>query len=86
MILADDEDEREAALAEILPMQQGDFEEILTAMSGLPVTIRLLDPPLHEFLPSLLDQALEVQRLQLAGAEPAPRSSARRPCSPGSRS
>ncbi len=46
MILADGEDEREAALAEILPMQQGDFEEILTAMSGLPVTIRLLDPPL----------------------------------------
>jgi pyruvate, orthophosphate dikinase len=69
MILADDEDEREAALAEILPMQQGDFEEILTAMSGLPVTIRLLDPPLHEFLPSLLDQALEVQRLQLADAD-----------------
>ena len=69
MILADGEDEREAALAEILPMQQGDFEEILTAMSGLPVTIRLLDPPLHEFLPSLLDQALEVQRLQLAGAD-----------------
>ena len=70
MILADDEQEREAALAEILPMQQADFEEILTAMSGLPVTIRLLDPPLHEFLPSLLDQALEVQRLQLADAEP----------------
>jgi pyruvate, orthophosphate dikinase len=69
MILADGEDEREAALAEILPMQQGDFEEILTAMSGLPVTIRLLDPPLHEFLPSLLDQALEVQRLQLADAD-----------------
>jgi pyruvate,orthophosphate dikinase len=66
MILADDEQEREAALAEILPMQQADFEEIFTAMSGLPVTIRLLDPPLHEFLPSLLDQALEVQRLQLA--------------------
>ena len=69
MILADDEHEREAALAEILPMQQADFEEILTAMDGLPVTIRLLDPPLHEFLPSLLDQALEVQRLQLAGAD-----------------
>jgi len=69
MILADDEAERQEALDEILPMQQSDFEEILTAMSGLPVTIRLLDPPLHEFLPSLIDQALEVQRLQLAGAD-----------------
>ncbi len=65
MILAADESSRVAALAEILPMQQSDFEEIFSAMSGLPVTIRLLDPPLHEFLPSLLDQALEVQRLQI---------------------
>ena len=65
MILADDESARVSALAEILPMQQSDFEEIFTAMSGLPVTIRLLDPPLHEFLPSLLEQALEVQRLQI---------------------
>ncbi|HET7304022.1 MAG TPA: pyruvate, phosphate dikinase [Segeticoccus sp.] len=67
MILAEDEDEREAALAEILPMQQSDFEEIFTAMSGLPVTVRLLDPPLHEFLPDLVDQALHVQRLELEG-------------------
>ena len=66
MILADDDDERAAALEQILPMQQGDFEEIFTAMSGLPVTIRLLDPPLHEFLPSVTEQALTVQRLQLA--------------------
>jgi pyruvate, orthophosphate dikinase len=65
MILADGEGARVSALAEILPMQQSDFEEIFTAMSGLPVTIRLLDPPLHEFLPSLLEQALEVQRLQI---------------------
>ena len=70
MILADDENARAAALAEILPMQQGDFEEIFTAMDGLPVTIRLLDPPLHEFLPSLLDQALEVQRLKGEPAAP----------------
>ncbi|MEO6957330.1 MAG: putative PEP-binding protein, partial [Antricoccus sp.] len=70
MILADDEDQREAALAEILPMQQQDFEAIFREMSGLPVTIRLLDPPLHEFLPSLLDQALTVQKLELTGAEP----------------
>jgi len=67
MILASDDAERSAALEEILPMQQGDFEEIFTAMSGLPVTVRLLDPPLHEFLPSLTDQALAVQRLELTG-------------------
>jgi pyruvate,orthophosphate dikinase len=68
MILAEDEQDRAVALAEILPMQQQDFQEIFTAMSGLPVTIRLLDPPLHEFLPSLVDQALTVQRLQLQDA------------------
>ena len=51
MILADDEAGRRAALATILPMQQGDFEQIFRVMHGLPVTIRLLDPPLHEFLP-----------------------------------
>jgi len=64
MILAEDDEGRAAALEQILPMQQGDFEEILTAMSGLPVTIRLLDPPLHEFLPSVTEQALTVQRLR----------------------
>jgi len=53
MILADNEDGRRKALDELLPMQQGDFEGIFEAMAGLPVTIRLLDPPLHEFLPSL---------------------------------
>ena len=51
MILADDREGREAALAKILPMQQSDFEGIFRAMDGLPVTIRTLDPPLHEFLP-----------------------------------
>jgi pyruvate,orthophosphate dikinase len=51
MILANDEAGRRAALAKILPMQRGDFEELFRAMDGLPVTIRLLDPPLHEFLP-----------------------------------
>ncbi|MBP9087836.1 MAG: pyruvate, phosphate dikinase [Kofleriaceae bacterium] len=51
MILADDEAGRRAALATILPMQQGDFEQLFRVMHGLPVTIRLLDPPLHEFLP-----------------------------------
>jgi pyruvate,orthophosphate dikinase len=53
MIMADNEDGRRKALDELLPMQQGDFEGIFEAMAGLPVTIRLLDPPLHEFLPSL---------------------------------
>ena len=51
MILADDEAGRRAALAKILPMQRGDFAELFRIMAGLPVTIRLLDPPLHEFLP-----------------------------------
>lgn len=51
MILAKTEEERRAALAKIEPIQQGDFEGIFQAMDGFPVTIRLLDPPLHEFLP-----------------------------------
>jgi len=51
MILADTEVERRKALTKLLPMQRGDFEGLFAAMSGLPVTIRLLDPPLHEFLP-----------------------------------
>ncbi|MES2896465.1 MAG: pyruvate, phosphate dikinase [Pseudomonadota bacterium] len=51
MILADDEKGRRVALAKILPMQRNDFVELFTIMEGLPVTIRLLDPPLHEFLP-----------------------------------
>jgi pyruvate,orthophosphate dikinase len=51
MIMADDEAGRRAALDRLLPMQQSDFEGIFEAMAGLPVTIRLLDPPLHEFLP-----------------------------------
>ncbi len=51
MICAQDESGRRAALARILPMQRGDFEDLFEIMAGLPVTIRLLDPPLHEFLP-----------------------------------
>ena len=51
MILADDEQGRRTALAKLLPMQRNDFAELFEIMSGLPVTIRLLDPPLHEFLP-----------------------------------
>ena len=52
MICAEDETGRRRALAKILPMQRSDFEQLFQTMSGLPVTIRLLDPPLHEFLPS----------------------------------
>ena len=60
MILATSAQQREDALSEILPMQRGDFEGIFRAMEGLPVTIRLLDPPLHEFLPHGESQVAEV--------------------------
>ena len=60
MILAETEEERRAALAQLLPIQQGDFEGILREMEGLPTTIRLLDPPLHEFLPNLEELQVEV--------------------------
>ena len=56
MILAEDVEGRKKALAKLLPMQQGDFEGIFKEMDGLPVTIRLLDPPLHEFLPKKDDE------------------------------
>ena len=62
MILAEGLDGRRSALERILPMQQSDFEGILAAMAGLPVTIRLLDPPLHEFLPSLEEATDERMR------------------------
>jgi len=60
MILADDEAGRRAALAKLLPMQRGDFVELFETMRGLPVTIRLLDPPLHEFLPRSEAEIAEV--------------------------
>ena len=65
MIMAGDERGRRAALAELLPFQQQDFEGLFTAMAGLPVTIRLLDPPLHEFLPNLVDLSAQVERARL---------------------
>jgi pyruvate,orthophosphate dikinase len=64
-ILATGDDERRAALAELLPLQQSDFEGIFEAMDGLPVTIRLLDPPLHEFLPKLHDVERELERARI---------------------
>jgi len=63
MVMADDEAGRRAALDELEPLQQGDFEGILEAMTGLPVAIRLLDPPLHEFLP---DREELVERITVA--------------------
>jgi pyruvate,orthophosphate dikinase len=60
MILADDEKSRRAALAKLLPMQRNDFIELFEIMGGLPVTIRLLDPPLHEFLPHNKAEIAEV--------------------------
>ena len=62
MIVADTEAERRAALAELLPMQRQDFVELFTIMAGLPVTIRLLDPPLHEFLPRSDEEIAEVAK------------------------
>ena len=62
MILAGDESGRRKALEKLLPMQRGDFEGIFQAMRGLPVTIRLLDPPLHEFLPHEPEQQREMAR------------------------
>ncbi|HWT11811.1 MAG TPA: pyruvate, phosphate dikinase [Allosphingosinicella sp.] len=60
MILASDEGGRRAALAKLLPAQRSDFEQIFRIMAGLPVTIRLLDPPLHEFLPHAEEEFAEV--------------------------
>jgi pyruvate,orthophosphate dikinase len=62
MILADDEHGRRAALAKILPMQRGDFVDLMDIMEGLPVTFRLLDPPLHEFLPHSEEDVAAVAR------------------------
>ncbi|WP_316195777.1 MULTISPECIES: pyruvate, phosphate dikinase [unclassified Bradyrhizobium] len=62
MILAEDEQERRAALAKLLPMQRADFVELFEIMKGLPVTVRLLDPPLHEFLPHTQAEVEEVAR------------------------
>ncbi len=65
MIMAETEDERRAALDKLLPLQQGDFEGLFEEMRGLPVTIRLLDPPLHEFLRSVEDVARDTERARI---------------------
>ncbi|MDJ1462053.1 pyruvate, phosphate dikinase [Nitratireductor sp. GZWM139] len=69
MILADTENDRRAALAKLLPMQRSDFVEIFEVMAGLPVTIRLLDPPLHEFLPKTEEEIGEVAAAMGVSAE-----------------
>ena len=71
MIMAETEEERRAALAELLPHQQEDFEGLFEEMKGLPVTIRLLDPPLHEFMPQAEEvaQDLERARIEQSGEE-----------------
>lgn len=68
IILAESEEERKSLLDELIPMLRQDFMEILEVMEGLPVTIRLFDPPLHEFLPSLDELISEVERARARGA------------------
>jgi pyruvate,orthophosphate dikinase len=67
LILADTDEERDHELAELLPMQRRDFVELLEAMDGLPVTIRLLDPPLHEFLPDITELSVRVAVAEARG-------------------
>jgi pyruvate,orthophosphate dikinase len=69
MILADDEKGRRTALAKLLPIQRGDFADLFEIMSGLPVTIRLLDPPLHEFLPHTDAEIADVAKSMGADAD-----------------
>src|SRR3712207_5701574 len=75
LILAEGDDERQAALDALEPLQEQDFLEIFEAMDGLPVTVRLLDPPLHEFLPDLTELSV---RVALAEERGEPRSEERR--------
>ena len=65
MIMAETEEERRHVLDELLPLQQEDFESLFREMEGLPVTIRLLDPPLHEFMPQAEDVAQELERARI---------------------
>ncbi|HEY8471501.1 MAG TPA: pyruvate, phosphate dikinase [Natronosporangium sp.] len=70
LILAQNEQEQKAALDALLPLQRGDFVEIFKAMDGLPVTVRLIDPPLHEFLPPLTELAVKVALAEAKGEDP----------------
>ncbi len=73
LILADTDEERLAALDALLPLQRKDFTEILRAMDGLPVTVRLIDPPLHEFLPDLTSLSVEIAVAEARGEAPDPK-------------
>src|SRR5437660_3599203 len=70
MILAESSEDRERELARLLPIQRGDFEGILEAMQGLPVVIRLIDPPLHEFLPNYEDLVAQTTERRVTGKDP----------------
>ena len=70
LILAETDEQRQAALDALLPLQRDDFEQILAAMDGLPVVIRLIDPPLHEFLPSLVELTATVATARALGRDP----------------
>ncbi|MET7402317.1 pyruvate, phosphate dikinase [Dactylosporangium sp. NPDC005572] len=70
LILARTPEQRDAALAELLPLQRADFTDLFREMAGLPVTVRLIDPPLHEFLPPLEDLAVKVAVAEERGEDP----------------
>ena len=70
LVLADTPDQQQSALDALEPLQRADFEDILEAMDGLPVTIRLIDPPLHEFLPELTELAVRVALAEERGEPP----------------
>jgi pyruvate,orthophosphate dikinase len=76
VVLADSESEQNAVIAEMQPLQQADFVGILKAMSGFPVTIRLLDPPLHEFLPNLATLSAEMATAEALNSTITPRDKA----------
>ena len=69
MIMASEDSERRRALGELLPLQQSDFEQLFEVMSGFPVTIRLLDPPFHEFLPAVEDLVQQIERGRANGED-----------------
>jgi len=76
LVLAENEDVQRGVISEMEPLQRADFVGIMMAMSGLPVTIRLLDPPLHEFLPPLTELSAQVARSEALGEEISPRDRA----------
>ena len=76
LVLAENDDVQRSVIAEMEPLQRADFVGIMMAMSGLPVTIRLLDPPLHEFLPSLVVLSAEMARAEALNEEVSPRDRA----------